>query len=155
MKQAHERLTSLHSAYSELYAALKHQAERARKTAKTLRDTGTPMKELTTIVGGASRRGVLSAMAFDAAIARTWEEYASHLEGELLGPAKQECNALFAESDAIWSQYLGIVNELAARQGKERLLHGKKGEPAPPTAERLREVCPRSAARCTRAYAYR
>ena len=124
MRVTHEKLASLHSTYSELHSSLKHQALNARKTARTMREPNGPMLQLTSLLGQDARRGVQTAMSVDAAIARCWEEYANHLEKELLAPAKQECGAIFAEGDSIWSSYIAMVNELAARQGKERLLGG-------------------------------
>ena len=45
-KQVHERLLSVLANWNALHAALKHQGERARKTAKTLRDeTGEPLMQ--------------------------------------------------------------------------------------------------------------
>ena len=128
MKAAHERLTSLHSSYSELHSALKHQALNAKKTAKIVRESNTPMLNLANTLGPEPRRTVQTAMSVDAALARCWEDYATHLEAEVITPAKHECNALFTEGEHIWSSYVGTVNELAARQGKERLLGGKTAQ---------------------------
>ena len=122
LKNVHERLGSLQATYSELYSALKHQVLNARKMSKCVRETDGPMTGLCSLVGQDSRRSVQTAMAVDAAIARSWDEYAQNLEAELLAPAKQECNALFSEGDQIWSGYIATINEMAARQGKERYL---------------------------------
>lgn len=122
LKDAHDRLSDVHSTYNDLYAGLKHQAERGKKTAKTLRDSSGPMSNLASGLGQEARRGVQAAMAADVAIAAKWEQYANNLEQELLAPAKTECTAIFTEGDALWAQYIATVNELAAKQGKERLL---------------------------------
>jgi hypothetical protein len=123
-KQAHERLVSVHVTWNTLSAALKHQGERARKTAKTLRETGEPLQDLTSFLDPESRRSVRTSMAQDVAVAAKWEEYVQHLELDLLGPAKAECTAIFREGEYCWSQYVATVNELAARQSKERLMRG-------------------------------
>ena len=128
LKAAHERLAALHATYSELHSALKHQALNARKMAKTVRESSGPMLSLSHALSPETRRSVQTAMSVDAAIARSWDEYAALLEGELITPAKHECSAIFAEADAIWASYIGTVNELAARQGKERFLGPSKKE---------------------------
>ena len=61
-------------------------------------------------------------------MAAKWEEYTNHLEAELLGPAKAECTAIFREGDAAWAQYVATVNELAAKQIKERRIGGDSSE---------------------------
>jgi hypothetical protein len=121
LKASHERLAALQTTYSELHSALKHQVLNARKMGKTVKESNAPMLGIAGVVAPEARRSVQTAMAVDTAIARTWEDYATHLEAELVTPAKQECSSLFAEGDSIWTSYIAIVNELAAREGKEKL----------------------------------
>ena len=116
MQDVHDKISAMHASYNEIHAALKHQAERARKMAKGLRDAGTPMVDFAGLIGLDERRSIQAVVAVDAAIAARYEEYASMLETELLAPAKQECAPLFAEADALWSAYIATVNELAAKQ---------------------------------------
>ena len=130
MKAAHERLTELHSTYSEVHSSLRHQLLNARKTAKIMREGSSPMQDLAGVLGQEQRRGVQTVMAVDSAVARCWETYAAHVESDLLTPAKQECGSLFAEGDVIWSTYIATVNEVAARHylatGNAGDLHGRK-----------------------------
>lgn len=138
LKAVHERLNDLHSTFNELHAALGHQAQRARKTAKTLAETAEPLQSLAAGVGFETRRGVQTAMAVDAAIANRWESYADHLETDLLAPAR-ECSALFTAGSDQWASYVAVVNELAAKQGKERLLAKTGVASAGESVERLHE----------------
>ena len=94
MQDVHDKISAMHASYNEIHAALKHQAERARKMAKGLRDAGTPMVDFAGLIGLDERRSIQAVVAVDAAIAARYEEYASMLETELLAPAKQECAPL-------------------------------------------------------------
>ena len=119
------RLCELQNTWNALHAALKHQAERAHKTAKCLRDTNSPMVDLVSCLSNPEeRRGVQLAMATEAAMAARWEAFASALESELIQPAKHECSCIFHEGDRHWAQYIALVNEIAARKTKERVTGG-------------------------------
>ena len=123
MKRAHERLAMLHAACGEYLVSVKQAIERARKTARLLRETGDgSLRSVADAVSPATRRQVQSAMAVDAKLARVWEHYAGQAEAALLAPAKAEISALMNEGEHLYSQYLALVNEIAAKQGKERLL---------------------------------
>lgn len=122
IQSARDDLISAQATWNELYAAIKHQLERAKKTGKTLRESSPSYADLASILmDRGARRSVQTAMAQDAAVAAKWEEYALNLENELLAPAKAECTAIFHEGDVVWSHFLVAVNELAARQSKEKL----------------------------------
>ena len=122
LKDLHEKISHKLSLYVELMGLLKHQVERARKTAKTLRDSGTCMQSLADAISQGPRHELRTANAVEAALSRSWDEYARQLEGAVLAPGKHELGVLFAEAETLYSSYLSIVNELSARQGKERLL---------------------------------
>ena len=67
-KEAHDKLVAVQAAWTAVYGALKHQGERARKTAKTLRDAGEPCQDLTSFLTPDTRRSVRTSMAQDAAV---------------------------------------------------------------------------------------
>ena len=140
LKRAHERLSVLQHTYSDLVSHLRHQVERAKKTGKTLRETGNPMLGLVEVLRPSARREVQTSMAVETALARAWDEYASNMESALLAPAKAELMALFAEGESLYSSYLALVNELATKQQKERLLHGASSKPTDFNSERQRAI---------------
>lgn len=149
LRTQHERLASLHSTYGSLHTHLKHQVERARKTAAALRETHSPLLHLAEAVAPTPRRLVQSTMAVESALARAYDEYASALESALLTPGKAELTALFAEGEGLYSSYLSTVNELAAKQGKEKILGSKAAEPGygcTPAQQRISELAAKKSA---------
>ena len=128
LRQQHERINALHSVYGELLGQLKHQAERAKKTASTLKETEHSLAKRGEAMQAAELQRVPRlSCTVEGALQAKWEEYCSVLEGSLISPAKAELSSIFAEAEALYSSCLAAANELASQQGKERILQSKKG----------------------------
>eukprot|EP00966_Prymnesium_polylepis_P316378 7310350-Prymnesium_polylepis.1 len=144
MVRQHKRLLTLQASYDQIIAALKHQAERARKNGKSLKELEAPLQKL-----GATPvlfDGFQAHLSEDGSLALAWESLAVHLETALIAPARTEVGALFLEADACYSSYLSTVNELGAKQGKERLQKKALGEDkAEKVHERVAELSARKA----------
>ena len=71
---------------------------------------------------------------------------AIELETSLIAPAKAELGGLFLEAESTYSKYLATVNELGAKQGKERLQKKVQGEEKAERAhEKVEELLVRKA----------
>ena len=121
LRKQHSRLTSLHAMYGSVLSTLKHQNERALKTAKTLHETVPHLRSLHDALPPAQQATLRSSLAVEEALACAWDEYSSILEHSVLAPARAEIGALFSEGEALYSSYLTTVNDLAAKQSKEKL----------------------------------
>ena len=144
MMRLHKRLVTLQANHDQIVIALKHQAERARKNGKTLKEIEAPLQKL-----GATPAlfaGFQAHLTEDEALARAWEFYAIELETSLIAPAKAELGGLFLEAESTYSKYLATVNELGAKQGKERLQKKVQGEEKAERAhEKVEELLVRKA----------
>jgi len=126
LKKRHDTLTTLHTCTNEVIASLKREAERAHKSSKSgmeLHDAIVHSIEcLPSIASQFHGHSTAST-----AVSNNWEVLAAELE-MLVAKGKHELSQVFSEGQALYSHYLTTVNELAAKQGKDRKAKGAKEE---------------------------
>ena len=128
MQARMEAIHRLEKCYSALRDTLKHEAERGQMTAKMTRETRDALSHLIEAdparASIALRSATSSGQALEAALEQSWEDYANAIEKQLREPAKQVIAAFFAEAEKLYANYVSVVNELSAKQAKEKRVHG-------------------------------
>uniref|UniRef100_A0A7S4BAY5 Rho-GAP domain-containing protein n=1 Tax=Chrysotila carterae TaxID=13221 RepID=A0A7S4BAY5_CHRCT len=122
VRRCHDAVVSLQQGTKAVLAAAKHEADRARKAAKSSREMRDALAKCWGDAGAAATgaSNVFVAAGDASAIQETlWDTFAVELD-RLVSIAREELSQLFLEASTLYSSYLGVCNELASKQGKER-----------------------------------
>ncbi len=125
LQQKQATIVALQKCYHDLAASLKHEADRANKSAKSAKETHEVLERLKEAGSGASLGAarLAPALSSEAALSGCWEAFAAAIEVQLLGPARQ-LTAVFQEAEKVYAAYCALANELASKQSALKRVHG-------------------------------